>query len=78
MISPYVQDLSDFHQRLITFQSELERCDVYNWECSIENARVTLDSFGKRLILLENEAQDFEELQTLLEVNIVDFSIVAK
>ena len=55
---------------------ELEQSDIYNRECSISDAWVTIDNFSRRLTVLENEAQDLIELQELLEASVVNFDLL--
>ena len=55
---------------------ELEGSDIYNRECSIGDAWVTIDNFSRRLTVLENEAQDLIELQELLEASVVNFDLL--
>nr|KAG5694043.1 hypothetical protein BaRGS_025622 [Batillaria attramentaria] len=70
------QDLETFAQQVLALQRDLENSDVYNRECSISEAYLIIDNYSKRLLVLENEAQDLIELQELLEANVVDFSIL--
>ncbi|XP_070202269.1 uncharacterized protein [Littorina saxatilis] len=70
------QDLETFSQRVMGLQHDLENSDVYNRECSISEAYLIIDNYSKRLVVLENEAQDLIELQELLEANVVDFTIL--
>ncbi|XP_052258855.1 uncharacterized protein LOC127863384 isoform X2 [Dreissena polymorpha] len=68
------QDLEAFGRRVIAISKELENSEVYNRECLIDDAWNKIDSFSKRLTVLENEAQDLIELQELLEASVVDFN----
>ncbi|KAK7479591.1 hypothetical protein BaRGS_00029140 [Batillaria attramentaria] len=70
------RDLETFAQQVLALQRDLENSDVYNRECSISEAYLIIDNYSKRLLVLENEAQDLIELQELLEANVVDFSIL--
>ena len=40
-----------------SLSKELETSDVYNRDCMIDDAWNKIDSFSKRLTVLENEAQ---------------------
>ena len=51
------QDLEQFGRRVVALSKELENSDIYNRDCNIGEAWVTIDSFSKRLTILENEAQ---------------------
>ena len=51
------QDLEQFGRRVVSLSKELENSDVYNRDCNIGDAWVTIDNFSKRLTILENEAQ---------------------
>lgn len=70
------QDLEAFGRRVNSLSKELENSDIYNRECAIREAWDSIDSFSKRLTILENEAQDLIELQELLEASVVDFNVL--
>ena len=70
------QDLGAFGKRVVTLHDEIEDSDIYNRECSLGDAWVTIDSFSNRLEVLENEAQDLIELQELLEASVVNFALI--
>lgn len=72
------EDLAGFNQRVVAIQNEQQKSDVFNRDCPMDNARLILDNFSKRLSLLENEAQDLVELQELLEASVVDFDILPR
>ena len=62
--------------RVQSLSDDLDNSDVYQRECSIGDAHSIVDSFSKRLLVLENEAQDLIELQELLEASVVNFSVL--
>lgn len=62
--------------RVTSLSDDLDNSDVYQRECTITNAYTMIDNFSKRLVVLENEAQDLIELQELLEASVVNFSIL--
>lgn len=70
------QDLETFRNRVMLLNRELGQSDVYNRECTVEDADLMTHQFKMRLNALENEAQDLTELQSLLESSVVDFSIL--
>ncbi|XP_053409232.1 uncharacterized protein LOC123561373 isoform X4 [Mercenaria mercenaria] len=70
------QDLEAFGRRVNSLSKELENSDIYNRECEIGDAWDSIDSFSKRLTILENEAQDLIELQELLEASVVNFNVL--
>ncbi|GFO25145.1 dynein beta chain, ciliary-like, partial [Plakobranchus ocellatus] len=69
-------DLEAFSVRVQSLSDDLDNSDVYQRECSIADAHSIVDSFSKRLLVLENEAQDLIELQELLEASVVNFSVL--
>ena len=53
----YIQDLEQFGHRVNALSKELENSEIYNRDCNIGDAWTSIDSFSKRLTILENEAQ---------------------
>ena len=58
--------------------NDLEKSEVYNRECSLEDSWMLVDRFVQRLTILESEAHDLIELQDLLEANVVDFDLLPR
>lgn len=71
-----MQDLATFGDRVTALDNDLTNSSVYNRDCPINDAWSTIESFMKRLSILENEAQDLIELQELLEASVVNFSLL--
>ncbi|KAK6172547.1 hypothetical protein SNE40_016179 [Patella caerulea] len=70
------QDLEAFANRVYYFNKDMENSDVYSRDCNIPDAWISIDTFSKKLHILENEAQDLIELQELLESSVVNFSVL--
>jgi hypothetical protein len=68
--------LAAFGELVIALHRELDDSDVYCRDCSIDEAWDIIEAFMKRLVTLEEEAQDLIELQELLEASVVNFSIL--
>lgn len=72
------QDLENFAARVTSWSADLKNTNVYQRDCSVKDAYSIIQIFSERLLSLEVEAQDLIELQELLEVSVVNFSLIPR
>jgi hypothetical protein len=61
---------------VVVLHNDLTESEVFSRLCAQNVAWDTIDKFVKHFVVLEKEAQDLQELQSLLDVTIVNFALL--
>ncbi|XP_066025345.1 uncharacterized protein [Pocillopora verrucosa] len=76
--SSVTQELRAFGDRCESLAREFSDSEAFNRKCPIYTAFTIMDTFGRRLEIMESEAQDLIELQELFEKAVVNFSVLPR
>jgi len=72
------QDLRTFVSEVGSFMDDLYSSDLYLRSCSVESAFGLIERFAQRLLVLEYEAEDLLQLQELLEISVIEYSLLPR
>lgn len=74
----YFQDLKTFVADVELFLGDLFAADFYQRHCATEEAFGLIERFVQRLVFLEYKAQDLLQLQELLEISIIECTLLPR
>ena len=69
-----VEDLKSFQEKIDHLIEQIEQSQLFHSQLTFAQAQQILNDFSYRQKLLDKQALDYKQLQSLLDTNIVDFS----